>query len=420
VSTAGHNRKPFPGQGTAWSELQNQMRDMASDDVQWREGQAAVYVFDAGEDVRQVAKDAYGMFISENGLGMRAFPSLAGMQRDVLDFGLDLLRAPAAAGGALTSGGTESIFLALKTCRDYWRSQGRDVSNGKILAARTAHPAFNKAAEYLGLQVVRCDWAADFKADPQILADHVDADTLMLVGSAPCFPFGVMDPIAELAEVAKANNLWLHVDACVGGYLAPFVAMNGVDLPAFDFSIDGVTSISADLHKYGYAAKGASTVFYRDAAMLAHQQFEFSAWPNGTMVTPSFTGTRPGGAIAAAWAVLNYLGRAGYCAKAAEAVAAREKLQAGLAEICDLQVHGTPQLSLINFALADGDIHAIADQMGTRGWVSARTVDPHGLHLMLSPKHLAVMDRYLDDFRQSMAAAVGAKPDSGDRTGFYN
>ena len=247
----------IPEKGSSWKDVRQALVDAGRDDVDWRDARTAVYVFNPGEDVMQVAKEAYAIYQSENGLGMAAFPSIRDMEQDVVSMGLGLLGAPEEACGNITSGGTESIVLAVKACRDQAAAAGRDVAGARIVVPRSAHPAFDKAARYLGLEVVRVPIAKDFTADVDAMSSAIDARTIMLVGSAPCFPYGVVDPIAQLGAVAEANDLWLHVDACVGGYFAPFARMNGVVLPDFDFSVPAVRSMSADLHKYGYAAKGA-------------------------------------------------------------------------------------------------------------------------------------------------------------------
>jgi glutamate/tyrosine decarboxylase-like PLP-dependent enzyme len=225
--------------------------------------------------------------------------------------------------------------------------------------------------------------------------------TLMLVGSAPCFPYGVIDPIEPLDALARERGLWLHVDACVGGYFAPFARMNGVDVPPFDFELEGVRSMSADLHKYGYAAKGASTVLHRTEEQRAHQVFEFDAWPSGHMSTPNLAGTRPGGAIASAWAVMHYLGIEGYCEKARLVCEAREALTRGV-EALGLQVHGDPKLALVCYGSGDVDMRAVYGQLFRKGWFTGFTTQPPSIHLMLSPAHREVMPSYLEDLRAAL------------------
>lgn len=395
-------RPALPERGLPWNEVRSEMLAFAGSDFDWRRGRLGVYVFDPGEDVRKVAKDAYALFISENGLGPTAFPSLRRMEDDVVGFGLSLLNAPEEACGDMTSGGTESILLAVKACRDYWRAQGAAHRTG-IVAPQSAHPAFDKAADYLGLTVRRVPVTDDFTADVAVMADAVGDDTSMVVGSAPCFPFGVIDDIEALSALAGDRGVWLHVDACVGGYFAPFARMNGVNLPPFDFALPGVWSMSADLHKYGYAAKGASTVFYRSGDLREHQFFRFGDWPTGEMATPTLAGTRPGGAIAAAWAVMRYLGRDGYCEKTRIVTRTREKYVRGLTDIGGFRFWGDHRLGLLAFGSDEFDIFAVAEGMRDRGWMSAGLREPKGMHLMLSPGHSDAVDDYLADMADTVA-----------------
>ena len=395
-------RVALPEQGTAWSEIKSELKSVAENDFDWRAGRLGVYVFEPGEDVRSVAKNAYGMFMSENGLGPAAFPSLRRMEDEVVGFGLSLLNAPESGCGDMTSGGTESILLSVKTCRDYWRSMGA-TDKTEIVVPQSAHPAFNKAADYLGLSVTRVPVAEDFTADVVGIAAAVNERTMMIVGSAPCFPFGVVDDIEALSVLVEARDIWLHVDACVGGYFAPFARMNGVNLPPFDFALAGVRSMSADLHKYGYAAKGASTVFYRSTELREHQLFRFGDWPTGEMATPTIAGTRPGGAIAAAWAVMRYLGCSGYREKVRIVIETREIYERGLEVIGGFRFWGRHQLGLLAFGSDEFDIFAVAEGMRDRGWMSANLQHPKGMHLMLSPGHADAVDDYLSDMADTVA-----------------
>jgi glutamate/tyrosine decarboxylase-like PLP-dependent enzyme len=402
------DRISLPQKGRDWEGLREEMLDLAQGDADWRNARTAVYVFNAGEDVLRVAKDAYAMYQSENGLGPMAFPSLKRMEDEVVGMGLDLLGAPPGACGNMTSGGSESIFMAVKTCRDRAAAAGRDVIGAEILAPRSAHPAFDKACQYLGLRMVRVPLAADYRADPGLLAGAINDRTLMLVGSAPCFPYGLIDPIAALSELAIERELWLHVDACVGGYFAPFARMNGVPVEDFDFSLPGVNSISADLHKYGYAAKGASTIFHRSEEQRAFQLFEFDDWPCGAMSTPTAAGTRPGGAIAGAWAVMNYLGVEGYCEKARLVCDTRARLIEGIRELGGMTILGDPQLGLLAFAAEDFDIFHVYGRLLQRGWFSGNVREPKAIHLMLSPAHAAVANEYLHDVGEAVREVRGS------------
>ncbi|MBY0563405.1 MAG: aspartate aminotransferase family protein [Hyphomonadaceae bacterium] len=383
------------------------MREMAAGDVKWREGKTGMYVFNAGEDVERVKKAAYAMFSEENGLGPMAFPSLANMEREVISHALALLHAPDSADGAMTSGGTDSIVMAVKAARDYGRAQGMK-GQGNIVAPYTAHPAFDKAAMIMDLEVRRVPVKA-LLADAAAMEAACDANTIVLVGSAPCFPYGLIDPIEALSDVAVRKNLWLHIDACVGGFIAPFAEMIGASLPAWDFRVAGVRSISSDLHKYGYCSKGASTLLFRDKALKAHMVFDAGPWPMGRMLTPTLAGTRPGGAIAAAWAVLNHLGVEGYKAKQKLVIDAREAIEAGVTKL-GFRVLGRPQLGIVSFAHDSADCFAILRGMYKRGWVTAANSEPPSLHLMLSPKHAEVAHVYLADLEASMRETADGAP----------
>ena len=397
----------MPEKGKDWAALKAEMTERAQGDVKWRDGKTAVYVFNAGPDVAEVQKEAYTMFMSENGLGPMAFPSLKQMEDEVVGMGLSLLHAPEGGAGNITSGGTDSITMAVKTARDHARKEKGVTGRCNIVAPWSAHPAFDKAAKMMEIEIRRVP-CADLVADVAAMEKAVDANTIMLVGSAPCFPYGLIDPIAALGEMAERKGLWLHVDACVGGYIAPFVRMNGADIPPFDFAVPAVHSMSADLHKYGYCAKGASTVLFRSDALRAHMIFDCADWPGGRMVTPTLAGTRPGGAIAAAWAVMNFLGVEGYRAKHKLVTDARAAIEAGVTKL-GFRVLGRPQLGLIAFTHDEVDPFAVWGRLFERGWFTSLTTAPKGLHLMLSPFHAQVTDTYLTDLEWALGEVKAGK-----------
>lgn len=391
-------------QGQDWTSLKQEMIDRGTGDAKWREGKTAVYVFNAGEDVAAVQKEAYTMYMSENGLGPLAFPSLKQMEAEVIGMGLSLLHGPEGATGSMTSGGTDSITMAVKAARDYARAnnpalQGQTQLN--LVMPFSAHPAFDKAAMMMDIELRRIPVADNLLADVEAMAAACDENTTMLVGSAPNFPYGLIDPIPELGQLAEEKGLWLHVDACVGGYIAPFVRMNGEDIPPFDFEVPAVCSMSADLHKYGYCAKGASTVLFRSEELKQHMVFDCNAWPGGRMVTPTLAGTRPGGAISAAWAVMNYLGVEGYKQKHQLVTDTRKRIEEGVLQL-GFQVLGNPKLGIIAFTHPDVDVFAIYRQLYKKGWFTSLTTEPKALHLMLSPFHAEVVDIYLDDLKHSL------------------
>jgi glutamate/tyrosine decarboxylase-like PLP-dependent enzyme len=225
----------------------------------------------------------------------------------------------------------------------------------------------------------------------------------MMAGSAVAYPQGVFDPIEELAKIAADAGVWMHVDACVGGYSAPFAAKLGYPVPRFDLGVAGVRSISADLHKYGFAAKGASTILYADPRDHAYQFYEFTDWPKGLYRTPSFAGTRPGGAVAAAWAVLNYLGMEGYLRINRRLMEMRDAYKAGIEAIPELKIWGDPGLGIITFGSDVLNIFAVAERMERRGWYPNVVAQPPAIHLMLSLAHADALEEYLEDLAECVA-----------------
>ena len=340
-------RSTFPDAGLPRADLDAALDAMAAGDADWRGGRVPLYVFGAGAEVAEVGKQAYDAFFTENALGAkRAFASLRHMEEEVVGMALDLFHGGPDAQGNLTTGGTESIVMALKACRDYSRAKRGDAAHrGNLVLPVTAHPAFDKGAALMDLPVRRVPVGADRKADVAAMAAAVDGDTILLAGSVPCFPYGVADPIPALAELALARGLWLHVDACVGGYVAPALREMGEDIPAFDLAVPGVASLSADLHKFGFCPKPASSVFFADAERAGFQPFALDVWPSGTFVTKTLAGTRPGGGVAGAWAVLRYLGRDGYRDIARRLLAMRRAYVAGIEAIPGLAVMGRPAFS---------------------------------------------------------------------------
>ena len=252
------------------------------------------------------------------------------------------------------------------------------------------------------------------------MADAIDDRTVMLVGSAPQFAHGVIDPISDLAQLAQEKDLWLHVDACVGGFIAPFARELGRPIPPFDFTVPGVTSMSADLHKYGFTAKGASTLLLYDKKLRKHQVFEFDEWSRGHYSSPTIPGTRPGGPIAAAWAVLNYLGWDGYLRIAGELLDAIDRLKEGLRSIEGLSIVGDPPLTILTYTSADYDVFAVAEAMTRRGWFVTRSADPRAIHMgMLTLSHVPIVDEYLSDLAEAVAEVKAGKIETSDEAVSY-
>lgn len=401
----------FPETGQPADRIAALLDTMKATDANWREGRVPLYVFGATPAVAEIGRDAFMAFFSENALGAkRAFTSLKRMEEEVIAMALNLFHAPESATGNMTSGGTESIVMAIKACRDWNRTKRNNPTHrGNIVAPLTAHPAFEKAANLMDLEVRRTAIAPDLRADPAAMQSAIDADTIMLVGSTPCFPYGVIDPIPALSDLALRKNIWLHVDACVGGYFAPFARALGRPIPAFDFENPGVMSLSADLHKFGFCPKPASTIFYRDAEKHAAQALDLDVWPNGRFTTNTLVGTRPGGGVAAAWAVLNFLGRTGYMQIAERMLTMTDAYIAGITAIPGMQIYGKPDLSILAFGTTEKDADSIAAGMAARHWIPGMVRTPPGLHLMMSLLHEPAREPYLRDLAASVAEAKPAQ-----------
>jgi sphinganine-1-phosphate aldolase len=376
------------------------MIELRGRDVGWRDGRTALHVYYPGDDVLEVAREAYGMFMMESALAPLAFPSLAEMERELVAAAIELFNGSANAVGSLTSGGTESIFLAMKAARDWTRASRPDIDEPfDIVLPRTAHPAFDKAAHYLGMTTIRVPTEERYHIDISRLFEAVSSRTVMMVASAPNFPYGTVDPIREIARLALERGLWLHVDACVGGFLAPFAKKLGHVIPDFDFSLPGVRSLSADLHKYGYAAKGASLVLFAHRDYSRFQGTEFSNWPKGKYYTPTMLGTRPGGATAAAWAVMHYLGEEGYLHLASRVMDVWSGYAARVKNIPELEIVGTPHLAVLSFtSIAEQvDIFAVANELAERGWYMSKLAEPAGIHQIVNLAHERIIDRYFEE-----------------------
>jgi sphinganine-1-phosphate aldolase len=393
--------RALPPQGQEWPALKQALLDAKARDYSWKRGRLAVFFYYLDEALERLQQEAYMTFWTENNLGQRAFPSLAKLEGEVTEMALSLMHAPEGAAGTFTSGGSESIFLAMLAARE---RAGK--SNPNIVIPDTAHLTFDRAAWYLGIEVRRVAVDRERRSDVMAMAAAVDYDTIALVGSAPNYPFGGIDRIEALGALAQAQDLWLHVDACVGGFLNPFLSKLGADLPAWDFSVPGVTSISADIHKHGMAPKGASLLLVRDAALKQHHRFESSAWARGTYAAYTAQGTRPGGAVAAAWAVMMHLGEAGYLDCARRIMEARATIADGVASIPGLEVlpgnHAIIVYRSTDKALPIGRIATAMDQ---RGWLVSRQAEPDGIHLHLNPLHAEVAGEYLTDLRAAVAEA---------------
>jgi glutamate/tyrosine decarboxylase-like PLP-dependent enzyme len=391
------------------------MQQMRSNDTDWRHGRTWSLVYFAGEKHHELIERAHMMFLAENALNPIAFKSLKKMEAEVVQMTASMLNAPDDAVGTMTTGGTESLLMAVKAARERGRSK---TKRPEMVAPESIHPAVDKAAHYFGVTLKKAPLLADYRVDVRAMKKLVTDNTVLLLGSAPQYAHGVIDPIDEIGHFALAEGIPFHVDACIGGFVLPWVERLGYPIRAFDFRVPGVTSMSADLHKYGFAAKGASTVIYRDMSYLEHQFFLATDSPAGIYVSPSMTGTRAGGPIAAAWAALKGVGESGFIEHTRTAMIAAKKLQDGVRAIPELTVIGRPDATLVAWGSQDKtvDIYAVADQLEDRGWGVDRQQHPNCIHCTVTSNHLAVIDEYLSDIRAAVQY-VKAHPEAKSRGG---
>jgi glutamate/tyrosine decarboxylase-like PLP-dependent enzyme len=392
----------LPEVGMAKDDILAELRARKADDVDWLSGRCFSLVYDGGDEVRDVARAAVELYLEDNALNTRAFPSLGSLQSDILRACADLCHGPEAA-GALTAGGTESILMAVKAARERGRVE-RGVTEPEMILPASAHAAFHKAAAYFGVTPVVVPVDPEWRADVNRTADAVTPRTVLVVGSAPTYPQGVIDPIPELAEIARDAGASFHTDACMGGFVLPFAEQLGHEVPPWDFRVPGVTTISVDVHKLGYAPKGASVILHRTRELRRHQTFVFDDWLGGFYASPSMAGSRPGGPIAAAWAVLHRLGTDGYRALTAATLGAAARLTAGLRSIPGLAVLGDPRWHIVAFIsdAPDVDVFAVGDVLATRGWYLDRQTPPDSLHATVSAGNVPVIDDLLADLADAV------------------
>jgi glutamate/tyrosine decarboxylase-like PLP-dependent enzyme len=405
----------LPPKGLPEDEIFSKLESFRNGDLDWRSGRVFGYVFDPGKAAMGVGKKAYTLFLTENGLDFTAFPSLLRLENELVGMAVAHLRGDKEVVGNFTSGGTESIILAVKTARDLAREKHPDIREPEMILPSTGHAAFHKAAHYLDVRVVQVPVDPEtFRADPEVVGKAVTPETILLVGSAPSYAHGVVDPIRELGKIALEKDLPLHVDACMGGFMLPYLKRLGEPIPDFDFSVPGVTSISMDLHKYAYTPKGASLILYKNKAIRKHQIYACARWTGYTVVNNAVQSSKSGGPMAAAWAVLNYIGDEGYLEIARRKLEATKKIIRGIEENPDLRLMTRPDMCLVAFTSDTVHVFQIIDEMNGRGWYVQPALTYEGsrenIHLSINASNVEWVDRFLKDLADSVKKMKGRPP----------
>ena len=414
----------IPPTGRAREDILREMEEMRDlEEGRWEQGYASGCVYHGGQDHIDFLNKVYAINSQTNPLHADLWPSAIKFESEVVAMTANMLGAALSGGqpgtpsevcGVVSSGGTESILLAMKTYRDYARDK-RAITKPQMVVPSTAHAAFDKAAGYFGIEIVHVPVGDDFRADVDATERAITDNTIVLVGSAPPFPHGLIDPIGELSELARSKGIGFHTDACLGGFVLPWAEKLGYEVPPFDFRLPGVTSISADTHKYGYAAKGTSVVLYRGHELRHYQYFTTTDWPGGFYCSPSFAGSRPGALVAECWAAMVSVGEEGYMENTRHILEAATRIKKGVAEIPGLEVIGDP-LFVIAFRSPELDIYQVLEAMSERGWNLNGLYKPACVHLCTTLRHAqpGVAERFLDDLREC-AAYVAENPSAGGR-----
>lgn len=419
--------KAIPDVARDREEVLAEISDMARrEDAIGDEGQVSGSLYCGDHEHYAYLGQVFSQFSHANVLQRDMYPSATKFEAEIVAMALDLLNGAAAGPGAcgvVTSGGSESLITAMYSYREAARDE-RGVTRPNIVMPNTAHVALDKGGHWMDVEVRHAPLAADFRVDVGAMADMIDDQTIALVGSAGNYPHGLIDPIAEIGELASSHGVGLHVDGCLGGFLWPWAEELGYDVPAWDFRVPGVTSISADTHKYGYALKGTSTLLYRTKELRKRQYFTYPDWPGGLYLSPGLAGSRSGGLIASTWAAMITTGRQGYLAAASDILSSAQVLKAGVQSIDGIEVIGDPLFLIAFRAVEDGlDIYLVNDDLKRAGWRLNALQLPPALHFCVTRPNArpGIIERFVDDLRSAVTYArehSGEPAASGAMYGF--
>jgi glutamate/tyrosine decarboxylase-like PLP-dependent enzyme len=402
----------IPAEGTSIEAVMAMLEAAGAGDLPWREGKTFAYVYEGGRDVEEVGKRAYMRYLTENALDPTVYPSLLKFETEIVAMAIAHLRGDGACVGNFTSGGTESCLLAVKTARDHAR-RVRGIAEPHMVLPVTAHAAFQKAAHYFDMAMTLVPVApATFKVRLEDMEAAIRPETALLVASACQYAHGVVDPVPEIAALAERRGLLLHVDACIGGFILPYFRRLGAPVTDFDFAVPGVTSISMDFHKYAYAPKGASVILHRSKELRRHQIFTAATWTGYSVINPTIQSTKTGGPLAATWALLHYLGDAGYLRFAERTLQATRAIADAIRAMPGVRLLAEPESCLIAFTADDFPVFPIVDAMRRRGWFVQPQLGYMGssanIHLSIDQATLDLVPQFLPDLEAAIAEARGS------------
>jgi len=432
--------KPYKGRFESYARIPEKGRDrediyrelaaMADEEnAAWKSGQVSGTFYHAGDEHRAYLNRVFGLFSHVNTLQFDICPSMFKMESEIISMTAKMLNADAvsehnpadAVCGTVTSGGTESILMAMKVYREWARAE-KGIESPEIIMPHTAHPAFDKAGQYFGIKMVHVPVdPPDFRVDPAAVEERINANTAAIVGSAGNYPYGLIDPLEKLSAIALKHKIGFHVDGCLGGFILPWIEKLGYDVPVFDFRLPGVTSMSADTHKYGFALKGTSVVLYRSNNLRRYQYFNVPDWPGGLYASPTAAGSRSGGLTAATWASMVYLGQEGYLAAARAIMQVADAIKKGVEQIPELLLIGKPTF-VISFRSEQVDIFHVNDFMKTKGWRFNVLQLPPGMHFCVTMPQTLVPDiagRLTDDLKQAVPYARTKAGTVAETTALY-
>ncbi len=404
----------LPRKGVAQSEVLSLLRQLqSSEGMRWKKGFVSGAVYHGERVHTGFAARAYSLTSQSNPLHPDVWPSLVKMEGEIVAMTAHLLQGGPNTRGAVTSGGTESILLAMKAYRD-WAREKKGITEPEVVLPMSAHVAFDKACHYFGLRARIVPLGPDYAADVEAVKEAITPNTVAVVGSAPCFPYGVVDDMRSMSEIAHDHGVGFHCDACLGGFILPWARPLGYSVPPFDFELPGVTSISVDPHKYGYTPKGTSVILYSNAELLHKQYYVAKRWPGGIYFSTSMAGSRPGGLVAAAWATLLSLGEAGYRQLARKIFQTAERIRRGIAQRPGVKMMGDSRI-VAAFTTESPDIYQVMERMSERGWFLNGLQNPPGVHLAVTLRQTPrpVTQRFLSDLDWALERARNSPTASG-------